>query len=277
MKTLTFGNLSRLLVAIFFAAFLASCSSSSSTDDSQMGGNFDLDSDLDGDGDVDFADGDYDGNGIVDNADLDFNGDGITDANDDRNGDGFVDFEDFDINGDDVNDANDDTNGDGLINSSDVINLGPCEGLSGSDPNSSNNEWDDNCTLSASAPYKDSSYSRGIQRILWCQGFAPVGQPLATFADGSYGPNTATAVTAFQNSLGLDPDGIVGPDTWGALRDTLELLSTGTDYDTWGVNSVDCNGQAMFYQRLDTNLQGISWEMAETPGSTNRVVFSTGF
>ena len=83
MKTLTLGNLSRLLVVMFFAAFLASCSSSSTTDDTddmQMGGNFDPDSDLDGDGDVDFADGDYDGNGIVDTADLDFNGDGISDG-----------------------------------------------------------------------------------------------------------------------------------------------------------------------------------------------------
>ena len=34
---------------------------------------------------------------------------------------------------------------------------------------------------------------------------------------GTFGPETASAVVAFQRNQGLDPDGIVGPETWRAL------------------------------------------------------------
>ncbi|UWE03483.1 peptidoglycan-binding protein [Laceyella sacchari] len=36
-------------------------------------------------------------------------------------------------------------------------------------------------------------------------------------ADGIYGPVTKRAVQAFQKARGLAVDGIVGPQTWGAL------------------------------------------------------------
>ena len=51
-----------------------------------------------------------------------------------------------------------------------------------------------------------------VQLILQGQGYnvGPV--------DGIYGPQTQTAVQAFQRAKGLLPDGIVGPLTWSALQ-----------------------------------------------------------
>lgn len=44
-------------------------------------------------------------------------------------------------------------------------------------------------------------------------------------ADGDFGPATAEAVKSFQNSVGLDADGLVGPSTYSALmgRDMPEV------------------------------------------------------
>jgi hypothetical protein len=40
---------------------------------------------------------------------------------------------------------------------------------------------------------------------------------LGVKADGSFGPNTTTAVAAFQSSHGITADGTVGPATWAAM------------------------------------------------------------
>jgi len=52
---------------------------------------------------------------------------------------------------------------------------------------------------------------KAIQSALLAAGFDPKG------IDGSFGANTRAAVTAFQRSRGLKPDGIVGKNTLAAL------------------------------------------------------------
>jgi GH25 family lysozyme M1 (1,4-beta-N-acetylmuramidase) len=45
--------------------------------------------------------------------------------------------------------------------------------------------------------------------------------------DGDFGPATRTAVVSFQSAHGLEPDGIVGPNTWQALVTTVQAGATG--------------------------------------------------
>jgi peptidoglycan hydrolase-like protein with peptidoglycan-binding domain len=51
------------------------------------------------------------------------------------------------------------------------------------------------------------------------------GQSAAT--DGVFGSGTTTAVRAFQSAKGLGVDGIVGPQTWGALAPTISQGASG--------------------------------------------------
>ncbi len=43
-------------------------------------------------------------------------------------------------------------------------------------------------------------------------------------ADGIYGPDTKQAVTAFQRYYGLNPDGIVGRDTWNKIQSVYQSI-----------------------------------------------------
>src|SRR3954447_22343780 len=59
-------------------------------------------------------------------------------------------------------------------------------------------------------PGATSSAVSGIQYLLRAHG-----HPVTV--DGSYGPATTAAVTAFQAATGVSADGVVGPVTWPRL------------------------------------------------------------
>lgn len=59
-----------------------------------------------------------------------------------------------------------------------------------------------------------------VQKALTALGYDP-GK-----ADGKDGPNTQKAVREFQASASIGIDGIVGPETRGALRDRLDQDAT---------------------------------------------------
>jgi len=107
--------------------------------------------------------------------------------------------------------------------------------------------------------------------------------------DADFGPLTESAVIAFQTeNVGLTVDGLVGPETWGALQGTLESQIFDVDTDAFSVDFYDpdgdgldnrlpeCIGLILFFQDVEGGV-GTSWSQAEDPGSTVAVPFSTGF
>ncbi|MDP9795016.1 peptidoglycan hydrolase-like protein with peptidoglycan-binding domain [Catenuloplanes nepalensis] len=62
--------------------------------------------------------------------------------------------------------------------------------------------------------------TQAVQHLLTARGHA-------TGADGVFGSGTATSVRAFQTARGLTSDGIVGPQTWGALIVTVRQGDNG--------------------------------------------------
>jgi hypothetical protein len=223
---------------------------------------------------------------------------GNTDANTDSDGDGLYDAEEAllgtdplltDTDGNGITDDAEDTDGDGVSNLTELLqgtdpvvadntvtDPDPDDQTASNDPcgdfNSETPEWGDNCWLQDGGTYATSSYSKGVQRILWCQGFDN-GQTIDQFADGIFGPNTEQAVRDFQTANSIRVDGIVGPETWGTLFSKLSLISSEADFNVNSIDGPNCDATtAQFYQLADgIELQG--WKMAEFPGSTTLVDF----
>ena len=254
-RTINMRSLRLLLIPAFATALIACGGGSGGTDDV-------LASD---------PNGDIDGDGILNFEDVD-----LTFGPDEFGPDGFPDGVDDNFQGDLITDITPDPN----PVTADAECAGPAN--TSFDTNSSTGDWADNCQLEIDGIHATSSYSEGVQQILDCIGI-PVGD-----VDGIFGPNTESGVQAFQDSNGLLDDGIVGPQTWGALQDTLVIVpspSFDDSFTAFGVGPFDadptdgliaddrlpeCVDQALFYQDSFDN----SWRRALTPGSADMGPFS---
>ncbi|MFT3843090.1 MAG: peptidoglycan-binding protein [Myxococcaceae bacterium] len=77
-----------------------------------------------------------------------------------------------------------------------------------------------------------------LQRALASKGFSP------GVADGVFGPMTQRAVMSFQRAHGLSVDGVVGPQTWGALG------GSGGSSFTPGVGGAGGSASSSFRNRI---------------------------
>lgn len=145
--------------------------------------------------------------------------------------------------------------------------------VSNSDEYSKNSEWSDNKWISVNSN-ATSSYTQGIQRIIYCLGSHPNDQTIGVFADGIFGPNTKAAIEDFQGNRAIAIDGIVGDETWDALQAVVELdieVDAGNGYNAHSIDGASCGTEVQFYQNQTGDGD---WKMAETPSSTKMVQFS---
>lgn len=267
-----------------------------------------------GSGDGDNTDGTDDTQGLLGST-LDSDGDGLPDTLEDTIGtnpnlvdtdaDGLDDGTEYDVHltnpleadsdGDGTNDLDEINAGTNALDANDggtIIgvdngtdngntNVDACD-----DADSSNDSWADNCVLKRFGTYADSSYTRGMQRILWCQNNGDEqNTDINIFADGEIGPATDASIRAYQTANPpLSVDGIVGPETWLSLRSKLELMlfSSVDGFDAHSIAGC-ATTDPQFYQQVSTILDSndqlitefLGWRLAQFPGSTTLVPFSS--
>ena len=170
----------------------------------------------------------------------------------------------------------------------------------GEDADSSNAFWDDNCWIERDVDgatdtqinqdFAESNYSRAIQRIVWCEGFADIDSAIGdfegSFDDGSFGPNSEMAVIDYQTAHELSADGVVGTATWEEMQyGSTTFVETRTnsvdlvDIDVYSITSTmsACDGLEAFYNTVDNGTPG-GWSMtAGEIGLEAEDTFSNGF
>lgn len=92
--------------------------------------------------------------------------------------------------------------------------------------------WSNNCTVSQ-GNYSNDVYAIQLTLSIYA---APMKSPCHSYdlisLDGDFGTQTFNAVECFQSNNSLSVDGIVGPQTWGALRSTL-FANPGNPKNGW--------------------------------------------
>lgn len=142
---------------------------------------------------------------------------------------------------------------------------------------SSNSTWSDNCVLKIDGLHAAStSYTLGVQRMLWCMGHAlsAADEPVSEveFVTGSFDVLTEAAMTRYQEEHELDVHGAVGTESWLSLQNQLVLVgANAAEYSSYSLPDGSCEGDILFYQR---NTTPQDWKMALIRGSSELTDFS---
>ena len=152
--------------------------------------------------------------------------------------------------------------------------------MPGEDATSANNDWTDNCQVSRRGQWADSLYAAGVQRVVYCAGFGS-SSSVDAFTDGEFGPGTEAAVEAFQSANGLVADGVVGPDTWQALREALTedpiRFAQGGGDEPYGVQGDLCASTALFLKEVsfaNNELVRGGWQLTRGENDESAIPFS---
>lgn len=90
--------------------------------------------------------------------------------------------------------------------------------------------WTNNCTVSEGAI---SHYVVAIQMIVDSQEICA-----SLNIDGDFGPATLNGVKCFQREYNITADGIVGPQTWTTMRNSLYFYNTAGGWNYYYSNGV---------------------------------------
>ena len=88
--------------------------------------------------------------------------------------------------------------------------------------------WNTFHTICNGCTVDEGNLIRFWQTIVMARFYGSYYAMTCSFVDGSFGPNTRDWTERMQRQLGVDDDGVVGPNTWTAVRNQLVLVSSGT-------------------------------------------------